>query len=88
MEVTFACILHDDVYIPFICEELMQFYDILMVDSPEDLYLRTRLFRIPALNKMYAYLDRSYMYLFHGTHLLSFDILHPVTNTRGASSYL
>lgn len=88
MEVAFACILHDDVYIPFICEELMQFYDILMVDSPEDLHLRTRLFRIPALNNMYVYLDRSYMYLFHGTHLLSFDILDPVTNTRGASSYL
>ena len=54
MKVSFTCVLHDDVHIPFICEELMQFYHILMVYSPEDLYLRTRLFRIATLNNIYA----------------------------------
>ena len=57
MKVSFVGVLHDDVHIPFICKELVQFYDVFMVYPPEDLHLRTRLFRISPLNKMYRYLD-------------------------------
>ena len=57
MKVSFVGVLHDDVHIPLICKELVQFYDVFMVYPPEDLHLRTRLFRISPLNKMYRYLD-------------------------------
>ena len=81
MEIAFGSVLHDDVDMAVVVEELEQFYDVRMVQFGQDGDLGTGFLWTVFLSQLFGYSHGADMDLFHGEELFRDEVLHSVADS-------